>query len=142
MSFRREKFIDDGRPRRRHRRPGRRASWPNAQNALNTLIDYRYQQHFKAKKGENGKGSCRTGESARTIWCWKVPLGTEILADDKETVDCRPDDRIGQTVVTLLHGGRGGAGQRAFQKLGQPRTCGKSTPSPVSLPKKCGYGCA
>lgn len=111
VSFRREKFIEHGGPDGGN--GGRGGSIiVVAQNALNTLIDYRYQQHFKAKKGEHGKGAQRAGVGADDM-ILKVPLGTEILAEDKETVLADMVEE-GQT-VTLLHGGRGGMGNAHFK---------------------------
>jgi GTP-binding protein len=83
-----------------------------AQAALNTLIDFRYQQHFKAKKGEHGKGAQRSGVGAPDM-ILKVPVGTEILAEDKETVIA--DMTIEGQRIILLHGGRGGMGNAHFK---------------------------
>src|SRR5271170_2478342 len=111
VSFRREKFIDMGGPDGGS--GGRGGSIVvEAQNALNTLIDYRYQQHFKAKKGEQGKGANRSGVGSPDM-VLKVPVGTEILADDKETVIADMTTE-GQRVV-LLPGGRGGMGNAHFK---------------------------
>ncbi len=111
VSFRREKFIDMGGPDGGS--GGRGGSIVvEAQNALNTLIDYRYQQHFKAKKGENGKGANRSGVGADDM-VLKVPLGTEILAEDKETVIADMTEE-GQRCI-LLNGGRGGMGNAHFK---------------------------
>lgn len=111
VSFRREKFIEHGGPDGGN--GGRGGSIVVvAENALNTLIDYRYQQHFKAKKGEHGKGANRSGLGADDM-ILKVPVGTEILAEDKETV-LADMVKEGQT-VTLLHGGRGGMGNAHFK---------------------------
>lgn len=111
VSFRREKFIEHGGPDGGN--GGRGGSIiVVAQNALNTLIDYRYQQHFKAKKGEHGKGAQRSGVSAEDM-ILKVPVGTEILAEDKETV-LADMTQEGQTIV-LLKGGRGGMGNAHFK---------------------------
>ena len=111
VSFRREKFIDMGGPD--GGMGGRGGSIVvEAQNALNTLIDYRYQQHFKAKKGENGKGANRSGVGADDM-VLKVPVGTEILAEDKETVIA--DMTVEGQRVVLLPGGRGGMGNAHFK---------------------------
>jgi GTP-binding protein len=111
VSFRREKFIDMGGPDGGS--GGRGGSIVvEAQNALNTLIDYRYQQHFKAKKGEQGKGANRSGVGAPDM-VLKVPVGTEILADDKQTVIADMTEE-GQRIV-LLPGGRGGMGNAHFK---------------------------
>jgi GTPase len=79
---------------------------------LNTLIDYRYQQHFKATHGVYGKGENRTGANGPDLRI-KVPAGTVFLANDKETVVAellRPGDE-----VVLAHGGRGGRGNAMFK---------------------------
>ena len=111
VSFRREKFIEMGGPDGGD--GGRGGSIViESERALNTLIDYRYQQHFKAKKGEHGKGANRSGVSSDDI-VMKVPVGTEILADDKETVIADMTTE-GQRIV-LLHGGRGGKGNAHFK---------------------------
>lgn len=111
VSFRREKFIDMGGPDGGN--GGRGGSIiVEAQTALNTLIDYRYQQHFKAKKGEQGKGANRSGVGADDM-VLKVPVGTEILAEDKETVIVDMTEE-GQRAI-LLPGGRGGMGNAHFK---------------------------
>jgi GTP-binding protein len=79
---------------------------------LNTLIDYRYAQHFKSRKGGNGAGSDRTGAGSDDV-ILKVPVGTVILAEDKETVLAdltRPGQR-----ATICTGGDGGRGNAAFK---------------------------
>jgi len=111
VSFRREKFIEMGGPDGGN--GGRGGSIViEAERALNTLIDYRYQQHFKVKKGEHGKGANRSGLSSPDM-VLKVPVGTEILADDKETVLADMTEE-GQRII-LLHGGRGGMGNAHFK---------------------------
>src|SRR5215213_244847 len=84
VSFRREKFIEFGGP---DGGGGGRGGdvWIEAVEGLNTLIDYRYQQHFKAQKGEQGMGRNRTGANGKDI-VLRVPVGTEILAVDGETL--------------------------------------------------------
>lgn len=111
VSFRREKFIEKGGPDGGN--GGRGGDIVvEAVSALNTLIDYRYQQHFKAKKGEHGKGANRSGLASDDI-VLKVPVGTEILAEDKETVLADMTEE-GQRIV-LLKGGRGGMGNAHFK---------------------------
>jgi len=110
-SFRREKFIDMGGPDGGNGGRGGDIIVV-AEHALNTLIDYRYQQHFKAKKGQQGMGALRSGLGADNI-VLKVPVGTEILAEDKETV-IADMTQVGQSVV-LLRGGRGGMGNAHFK---------------------------
>src|SRR3981189_3084707 len=83
-----------------------------AADNLNTLIDYRYQQHFRAQNGRGGSGANRTGANGRDL-VLRVPIGTQILDDDKETVLAdltRPDQRI-----VLLRGGDGGFGAWDFK---------------------------
>jgi GTP-binding protein len=111
VSFRREKFIDMGGPDGGNGGRGGDIVVV-AQAALNTLIDYRYQQHFKAKKGEIGHGANRSGVGADDM-VLKVPVGTVILAEDKKTVLADMTEE-GQTVV-LLKGGRGGMGNAHFK---------------------------
>ncbi|MDR1488400.1 MAG: GTPase ObgE [Holosporales bacterium] len=111
LSFRREKFIEFGGPDGGHGGNGG-SIYAIAVKNVNTLIDYRYQQHFKAKRGEGGMGQNRTGTTAGDIYL-KVPVGTEILDEDKVTViaDMLQD---GQTVL-LAEGGKGGAGNATFK---------------------------
>src|SRR5215212_10040465 len=110
VSFRREKFIEFGGP---NGGDGGRGGdvWAECVEGLNTLIDYRYQQHFKAQKGEHGMGSNRTGANARDI-ALKVPVGTEILAEDGETL-IADMTHVGQRVL-LAKGGNGGFGNAHF----------------------------
>lgn len=111
VSFRREKFIEHGGPDGGN--GGRGGSvWAEATGGLNTLIDYRYQQHFKARKGGNGMGKLMAGKGAQDI-IMKVPVGTEIVEDDKETV-VADLTREGQRVL-LAPGGQGGVGNHAFK---------------------------
>jgi len=111
VSFRREKFIEMGGPDGGN--GGRGGSIIiESINALNTLIDYRYQQHFKAKKGEHGKGENRSGVSAPDLLL-QVPVGTEILDEDGENV-IADMTKEGERIV-LLKGGRGGMGNAHFK---------------------------
>ena len=89
VSFRREKFIEFGGP---DGGDGGRGGdvWVEAVDGLNTLIDYRYQQHFKAKTGGHGMGRNRTGAKGADVTL-KVPVGTQIFEEDNETLICRPD---------------------------------------------------
>jgi GTPase len=111
VSFRREKFVEFGGPDGGDGGNGG-SVWAVAVEGLNTLIDYRYQQHFFAKSGQPGMGAQRTGKSGEDI-IMKVPLGTEILDEDEETVLAdliNPGDR-----VELAHGGNGGWGNLRFK---------------------------
>ena len=84
VSFRREKFIEYGGPNGGDGGKGGDV-WVEAVDNLNTLIDYRYQQHFKAKGGTNGMGKDRAGAKGPDLVV-KVPVGTEILDEDNETL--------------------------------------------------------
>lgn len=111
VSFRREKFVEFGGPDGGDGGNGG-SVWVEAVEGLNTLIDYRYQQHFFAKSGQPGMGSQRTGKTGDDI-VMKVPLGTEIIDEDEETVICdlvNPGER-----VLLARGGNGGWGNLQFK---------------------------
>jgi GTP-binding protein len=111
IAFRREKFIEFGGPDGGDGGRGGDVVFEAAQN-LNTLIDFRYTQHFRAKKGGNGSGSDKTGAGAPPVVI-TVPVGTEILAEDRETL-LADLDRPGKRVV-LLKGGDGGFGNTHFK---------------------------
>ena len=83
-----------------------------AVEGLNTLIDYRYAQHFKARKGGNGAGSDRTGANSADV-VLKVPVGTQILAEDKETL-LADLDTVGKRAV-VARGGDGGFGNAHYK---------------------------
>lgn len=111
ISFRREKFIEFGGP---DGGDGGRGGdvWVECVENLNTLIDYRYQQHFKAGNGKPGMGRNRSGASGEDCII-KVPPGTEVLAEDQETLiaDLRePGQR-----VRIAKGGNGGFGNAHFK---------------------------
>ncbi|MCF4126550.1 GTPase ObgE [Methylobacterium sp. SyP6R] len=110
VSFRREKFIEFGGP---DGGDGGRGGdvWIECVEGLNTLIDYRYQQHFKARKGEHGSGRNRAGGKGEDV-ILKVPAGTEILAEDHETL-LADMTTVGQR-VRLAKGGNGGFGNAYF----------------------------
>lgn len=111
VSFRHEKFIEFGGPDGGAGGAGG-SIYITATKNVNTLVDYRYQQHFKAKRGENGSGQNCTGHKGEDLYL-KVPVGTQILADDKKTVitDMLTE---GQTEL-LAQGGRGGLGNAYFK---------------------------
>ena len=111
VSFRREKYIEFGGPNGGDGGKGG-SVWIEAVPNLNTLIDFRYHQHFKAQKGRNGMGSDKTGPKGEDIVI-KVPVGTEILADDQETLIV---DMIepGQKFL-IAKGGDGGRGNAQFK---------------------------
>jgi GTPase len=99
------------RPGRRRRRPGRRRLGGGGRG-LNTLIDFRYQQHFFARNGQPGMGRNRTGKDGDDI-VLRVPVGTEILDEDEETVIADLTE-VGQRVL-LAKGGNGGFGNTHFK---------------------------
>jgi GTP-binding protein len=111
VSFRREKYIEYGGP---DGGDGGRGGdvWIESVEGLNTLIDYRYQQHFKAGTGEHGMGRNRHGANGADV-VLKVPVGTEILDEDKETV-LHDLDKPGIR-IRLLKGGNGGFGNTHFK---------------------------
>src|SRR5947207_3003556 len=111
MSFRREKFIEFGGPDGGDGGKGGDIVFDAADN-LNTLIDYRYQQHFRAQKGRGGSGANKTGAKGRDL-VLRVPVGTQILDDDKETVLADLTEP-GQRIV-LLRGGDGGFGNSHYK---------------------------
>ena len=111
ISFRREKFIEYGGPDGGD--GGRGGSvWALAAEGLNTLIDFRYQQHFFAENGKSGMGKQRSGASGSDK-ILIVPVGTEILDEDKET-ELADLTEIGQRVL-LAKGGNGGFGNLHFK---------------------------
>jgi GTP-binding protein len=111
VSFRREKFIEFGGP---DGGDGGRGGdvWIECVDGLNTLIDYRYQQHFKAGTGGHGMGRNRSGAKGRDV-VLKVPAGTEILEEDGETL-IADMTRVGER-FRLLKGGNGGFGNAYFK---------------------------
>jgi GTPase len=111
LSFRREKFIEFGGPDGGDGGKGGDIVFEAAAN-LNTLIDYRYRQHFRAPNGRGGAGAGRTGAGGRDL-ALKVPIGTLVLADDRETV-LADLTQPGQRVV-LLKGGDGGFGNAHYK---------------------------
>ncbi|MCC6735227.1 MAG: GTPase ObgE [Bauldia sp.] len=110
VSFRREKFIEFGGPDGGNGGRGGDVIVVAA-NGLNTLIDYRYEQHFKAKTGMHGMGRNRTGADGADV-VMKVPVGTQIFEEDGET-QIADLTEVGQRVV-LARGGNGGFGNAHF----------------------------
>jgi GTP-binding protein len=110
-SFRREKFIEFGGP---DGGDGGRGGdvWIEAVDGLNTLIDYRYRQHFKAQNGQHGMGKQRTGKDGESVTL-RVPAGTEVLDEDGETL-VADLTRVGERVL-LAKGGNGGWGNLQFK---------------------------
>jgi len=111
VSFRREKFIEFGGPDGGDGGKGGDV-WVECVDNLNTLIDYRYQQHFRAKPGTGGMGKNRAGAGGADV-AIKVPPGTEVLAEDQETLLAelmKPGDR-----ARIAKGGNGGFGNAHFK---------------------------
>ncbi|PZP41673.1 MAG: GTPase ObgE [Azospirillum brasilense] len=111
VAFRREKYIEFGGPDGGNGGRGGDVV-VEAVEGLNTLIDYRYSQHFRARKGGNGAGSDRTGAGSEDV-VLKVPVGTVVLDEDKETVLAdltEPGQR-----ATLCRGGDGGHGNAHYK---------------------------
>ncbi len=111
VSFRREKFIPNGGPDGGDGGNGGNV-WIIAADGLNTLIDFRYQQHFKAPTGTHGMGRQMHGAKGEDV-ILKVPVGTQVLDDDKETV-LLDMDYVGKAEM-LLKGGNGGWGNVHFK---------------------------
>lgn len=111
VSFRREKFIEYGGP---DGGDGGRGGdvWIEAVNGLNTLIDFRYQQHYKGATGGHGMGQNRHGADGEDA-VLRVPVGTQILDEDKETL-LADLTHVGQRVL-LARGGNGGFGNSQFK---------------------------
>lgn len=111
VSFRREKYVEFGGP---DGGDGGRGGDViiDCVDGLNTLIDFRYQQHFKGKRGIHGMGKNRTGHSGAPI-VLRVPVGTQILGEDKETLIADMTE-VGQSMV-ISRGGDGGRGNARFK---------------------------
>ncbi|HEY3814327.1 MAG TPA: GTPase ObgE [Caulobacteraceae bacterium] len=111
VSFRREKFIEYGGP---DGGDGGRGGdvWIEAVEGLNTLIDYRYQQHFKAETGQHGMGKQRNGHGGEDV-VLKVPVGTQVYEEDRETL-IADLDHAGMK-IQLARGGNGGHGNIHFK---------------------------
>ena len=110
-SFRREKFIEYGGPDGGDGGKGGSVILKAEQN-LNTLIDYRYQQHHKAERGDNGAGQNKTGKSGEDL-ILKVPLGTQVFEEDNKTL-IFDFIKIGEEFVAAA-GGKGGLGNTRFK---------------------------
>ena len=125
-SFRREKFIEYGGPDGGDGGNGGSVIL-KAERNLNTLIDYRYQQHHKAKRGDNGSGQNRTGKSGDNL-ILKVPLGTQVFEEDNKTL-IFDFIKIGEEFVAAA-GGKGGLGNTRFKSSTNraPRKFTKGTP--------------
>ena len=110
-SFRREKFIEFGGPDGGDGGHGGSIIFVADKN-LNTLVDFRYQQHFKAEKGDDGKGKKKTGKSGKDL-VLKVPIGTQIFEEDNNTL-IEDLTKFNQK-VKIANGGRGGLGNVRFK---------------------------
>jgi GTP-binding protein len=126
VAFRRERFIEFGGPDGGNGGKGGDIVFEAVPN-LNTLIDFRYTQHFRAAKGGNGSGSDRTGAGAPDVVI-KVPVGTQIMDEDRETL-LADLDRPGKRIL-LLRGGDGGFGNAHFKSSTNraPRRADKGWP--------------
>ncbi|WP_431270998.1 GTPase ObgE [Dankookia sp. P2] len=126
IAFRREKYIEFGGPDGGNGGKGGDVVI-EAVDGLNTLIDYRYAQHFKARKGGNGAGQDRTGAGSEDV-VLKVPVGTQILSDEKDLVLADLDEP-GKRVV-ICRGGDGGHGNAHFKSATNraPRRADKGWP--------------
>lgn len=111
VSFRREKYIEYGGPDGGNGGRGGDVVF-KAVAGLNTLIDFRYSQHFKAQRGGHGMGKDRTGASAPDLVI-EVPVGTQILSEDREEV-IADFTEVGQRLV-ILEGGMGGRGNASYK---------------------------
>src|SRR3954469_5696611 len=111
VSFRREKFIEFGGPNGGDGGKGGDVI-VEVVDGLNTLIDYRYQQHFKAQRGENGMGKDRHGANGKDI-VLRIPAGTQVYEEDGETLLADLAE-IGQR-VRIAKGGNGGFGNAYFK---------------------------
>ena len=112
VSFRREKFVEFGGPDGGDGGKGADVIF-EAVPGLNTLIDFRYTQHFRAPRGKGGSGSNRTGAGGEDLVI-KVPVGTQILADDEERTLLADLTEVGQR-LTFLQGGMGGRGNASYK---------------------------
>jgi GTPase len=112
VSFRREKFIEYGGPDGGDGGKGGDVVF-EAVAGLNTLIDFRYTQHFRAPRGKGGSGSNRTGAGGDDLIV-KVPVGTQVLADDEERSLLADLTKVGQRLV-FLKGGMGGRGNASYK---------------------------
>ena len=112
VSFRREKFIEFGGPDGGDGGKGGDVVF-EAVPGLNTLIDFRYTQHFRAPRGKGGAGSNRTGAGGQDLVI-RVPVGTQILADDDERTLLADLTRVGERIV-FLKGGMGGRGNASYK---------------------------
>ncbi|MEO5640806.1 MAG: GTPase ObgE [Sphingomicrobium sp.] len=128
VSFRREKFAEFGGPNGGHGGKGGDIIF-EAVAGLNTLIDFRYTQHFRAPRGKGGAGQNRTGAGGEDLVI-KVPVGTQVLSDDEERSLLIDLTEVGQRVV-FIRGGDGGRGNASYKTSTNraPRQHGTGWPS-------------
>lgn len=128
VSFRREKFVEYGGPDGGDGGKGGDIIF-EAVPGLNTLIDFRYTQHFRAQRGKGGAGTNRTGAGGEDLVI-KVPIGTQVLADDEDRTLLLDLTREGERVV-FLRGGDGGRGNMSYKSSTNraPRQHGTGWPS-------------
>src|SRR3990170_899543 len=112
VSFRREKYMEYGGPDGGEGGKGGDIIF-EAVPGLNTLIDFRYTQHFRAPRGKGGAGSNRTGAGGKDLVI-KVPVGTQVLADDEERTLLADLTKVGERIV-FLRGGDGGRGNASYK---------------------------
>ena len=112
VSFRREKYVEYGGPNGGNGGKGGDIIF-TAVPGLNTLIDFRYTQHFRADRGQGGRGQDCTGAGGDDLVV-QVPIGTQILADDDDRTLLADLTEVGQT-ITLLRGGDGGRGNASYK---------------------------
>jgi len=126
VSFRREKYVEYGGPDGGDGGKGGDIVF-EAVEGLNTLIDFRYTQHFRAPRGTGGSGQNKTGAGGDDLVV-KVPVGTQILSDDKEHV-LADFTEVGQRII-LLRGGDGGRGNASYKSSTNraPRQHGQGWP--------------
>ena len=110
-SFRREKFVEFGGPDGGDGGKGGSVILISERN-LNTLIDYRYQQHFKAERGKDGSGKNKTGKGGEDLYL-KVPLGTQVFEEDNKTLIY--DFKSQREEFLVASGGKGGFGNTRFK---------------------------
>ena len=110
-SFRREKFIEFGGPDGGDGGKGGSVILKSERN-LNTLIDYRYQQHFKAERGGDGSGKNKTGKGGKNL-VLKVPIGTQVFEEDNKTLIF--DFKKEKEEFVIANGGKGGFGNTRFK---------------------------
>ena len=110
-SFRREKFFEFGGPDGGDGGKGGSVILKSERN-LNTLIDYRYQQHFKAERGSDGSGNNKTGKGGKNL-VLKVPIGTQVFEEDNKTVIF--DFKKENEEFVIANGGKGGFGNTRFK---------------------------